>query len=129
MMLTTACNACTHENRTGSFFCSQCGTKLHFANQTLGELVRMNGPQQDTHLEIPGPVCVLGRASSANIILEEEAVSKQHARLTHTGESFLIEDLDSSNGTFVNGKRIHARQEIQPGDLLRLGPVILKLEA
>ena len=128
-MLTTACTACTHENRTGSFFCSQCGTKLHFGDQSLGELVRMNGPQQETHLEIPGPVCVLGRASSANIVLEEESVSKQHARLTHSDEGYRIEDLGSSNGTFVNGKRVHGEQEIQPGDLLRLGPVILKLEA
>ncbi len=128
-MLTATCNACTHENRTGSFFCSQCGTKLHFESQSLGYLVRMNGPQQETRLEIPGPICVLGRSSSANIVLDEEAVSKQHARMTHTGEGFLIEDLDSSNGTFVNGKRIHAKQEVEPGDLVRLGPVILKLEA
>lgn len=127
-MITTACTACTHENRPGSFFCSQCGSKLHFEDQSLGELVRMNGPQQEARLEIPGPVCVLGRASSANIVLEEESVSKQHARLTHHDGIFRIEDLGSSNGTFVNGKRVHEVQELHPGDLVRLGAVILKLE-
>jgi pSer/pThr/pTyr-binding forkhead associated (FHA) protein len=123
-----ACNACTHENRPGSFFCSQCGTKLHIESELLGELVRMNGPQQEARLEIPGPVCVIGRASTANIVLEEESVSKQHARLTYGDGAFHIEDLGSSNGTFVNGKRVHEAQEIHPGDLLRLGAVILKLE-
>jgi pSer/pThr/pTyr-binding forkhead associated (FHA) protein len=88
----------------------------------------MNGPQQETRLEIPGPLCVLGRSSSANIVLEEESVSKKHARLTYAEDGFRIEDLGSSNGTFINGKRVHEVAPIAPGDLLRLGAVILKLE-
>lgn len=127
-MITTDCAACTHENRPGSFFCSQCGSRLHLESESLGELVRMNGPQKDTRLEIYGPVCVMGRSSSVNIVLEEESVSKQHARLTHSEEGFRVEDLQSSNGTFLNGKRVHGVEEVVPGDLLRLGAVILKLE-
>jgi len=128
-MITTGCAACTHENRPGSFFCSQCGSRLHLENESLGDLVRMNGPQQDTRLEIPGPVCVLGRANTANIVLEEDSVSKEHARLTYSEDGFRIEDMQSSNGTFLNGKRVHEVAEVVSGDLLRLGSVILKLEA
>ena len=122
------CSACTHENRPAAFFCAQCGTKLHFAAETCGRLVRMNGPQQNRKIDIPGPVCVVGRDPSATLRLEEDSVSKQHARLTRTADRFELEDLESSNGTFVNGRRLHGRVEIKPGDLLRLGAVILKLE-
>ena len=122
------CTACTHENRPGSFFCSQCGSKLHFAAASPGRLVRMNGPHQDRRLELPGPICILGRDPSASVRLEEESVSKQHARLTFTDGTFSIEDLESSNGTFVNGRRVHQRSDLRPGDLIRLGAVILKLE-
>lgn len=123
------CPACTHENRPGAFFCAQCGSKLHFAATSEGRLVRMNGPQLDRKIELPSPVCVLGRAPTASVRLDDESVSKEHARLSHTDNRFLIEDLGSSNGTFVNGRRVHGRAEIRPGDLIRLGAVILKLEA
>ncbi len=122
------CPACAHENRNGAFFCAQCGSKLHFAAGPCGRLVRMNGPQQDRRIELAGPVCVIGRDPSTSVRLEEESISKQHARLTQNGDSFQIEDLESSNGTFVNGRRIRDRVEIKPGDLLRVGSVILKLE-
>lgn len=122
------CSACTHENRPGAFFCAQCGTKLHFAAAAYGHLVRMNGNQTDRRLELPSPVCVIGRDPTSSVRLEEDSVSKQHARLARVGDRFEIEDLDSSNGTFVNGRRIHGRAEVKPGDLLRLGAVILKLE-
>jgi len=124
------CSACTHENRPASFFCSQCGTKLHFAAgaTATGRLVRMNGPQQERPMELPGPVCVLGRGTGAAIRLDDESVSKLHACLTFDAGSYHLEDLDSSNGTFVNGKRIRERTELRSGDLLRLGAVILKLE-
>jgi pSer/pThr/pTyr-binding forkhead associated (FHA) protein len=122
------CSACTHENRPGAFFCSQCGTKLHFAAPQQGRLLRMNGPLQAQVIELPSTVCVLGRDPNATVHLEEESVSKQHARLQCEHGRFIIEDLESSNGTFVNGRRIHAATEIHPGDLIRLGSVILKLE-
>jgi len=122
------CSACTHENRPASFFCSQCGTKLHFAPAASGRLQRMNGPLQDRRLELPSPVSVIGRDPTASVRLEEESVSKQHARITQEDGRFVIQDLGSSNGTFINGRRIHEPTELRPGDLIRLGAVILKLE-
>ena len=122
------CPGCAHENRQSAFFCAQCGTKVHFDTDTGGRFVRMNGAQQDRRLDIPGPVCVIGRDPSATLRLEEDSVSKQHARLTRRDDGWEIEDLGSSNGTFVNGRRVHAPDTIRPGDLVRLGTVILKFE-
>lgn len=127
-MLST-CSACTHENRLGAFFCSQCGTKLHFDTPSPGKLLRMNGSQSERTLALPESNSVLGRGPNVHVHLDEESVSKQHACITYAAGVFQIEDLGSSNGTFVNGKRVHGRIEIRPGDLLRLGAVILKLES
>jgi pSer/pThr/pTyr-binding forkhead associated (FHA) protein len=125
----TVCSACTHENRPASFFCSQCGTKLHFAAApTSGRLVRMNGPQQERAIELVDPIAILGRGPTASIRLEDESVSKHHARLSVEQGVYHLEDLESSNGTFLNGKRVRERTELRPGDLVRLGAVILKLE-
>jgi pSer/pThr/pTyr-binding forkhead associated (FHA) protein len=88
----------------------------------------MNGPQQSRQVELPSSVCILGRDPNSTVHLEEESVSKQHARLSRETGRFVIEDLDSSNGTFVNGRRIHGSTELRAGDLIRLGAVILKLE-
>jgi pSer/pThr/pTyr-binding forkhead associated (FHA) protein len=123
------CPACTHENRPSAFFCAQCGTKVHFDSESSSRFVRMNGPQQDRRLDVPGPVCVIGRDPSATLCLEEDSVSKQHARLTRSDDGWEIEDLGSSNGTFVNGRRLYAPETVRPGDLIRLGTVILKFEA
>jgi pSer/pThr/pTyr-binding forkhead associated (FHA) protein len=127
--MSTACSTCLHENRSGSFFCSQCGTKLHFVTRSLGALVRMNGAQPDKRIELPVPTCILGRGPEANVSFVEESVSKRHARLTVTDAGTRLEDLESSNGTFLNGRRIREAADVRPGDLLRLGSVILKYEA
>jgi pSer/pThr/pTyr-binding forkhead associated (FHA) protein len=122
------CPACTHENRPAAFFCAQCGTKLHFAVVAQGRLLRMNGPLQSRRIELPSTVCILGRDPNSTVHLEEESVSKQHARVSLQEGRIYIEDLGSSNGTFVNGRRVHEKIELRPGDLVRLGAVILKLE-
>jgi pSer/pThr/pTyr-binding forkhead associated (FHA) protein len=122
------CPACTHENRPAAFFCAQCGSKLHFAAPKQGHLQRMNGALQSRRVDLPSPVCVLGRDPDCTVHLAEESVSKQHARLTCEDGQFSIDDLGSSNGTFVNGRRIHGPTDLKVGDLIRLGAVILKLE-
>jgi ABC-type multidrug transport system ATPase subunit/pSer/pThr/pTyr-binding forkhead associated (FHA) protein len=70
---------------------------------------------------------VLGRASSCDIRLAHPMVSARHARLTiHEGRA-RIGDLDSANGTFVNGRRINRVTTLQAGDAVSIGPVFLTL--
>src|SRR4051794_38238672 len=64
----------------------------------------------------------LGRAATSDLLLEGEAtVSAQHARLLPMPPYFAVEDLGSTNGTFVNGERVVERRMLSFGDVLQFG--------
>ena len=67
---------------------------------------------------------VIGRDETADIRVDDPGVSRRHARLLVDGDRHVIEDLGSSNGTFVNGARI-SRHPLVTGDRVQLGPRIL----
>ncbi len=68
------------------------------------------------------PETILGRRQDCHLRIPTKDVSRQHCALMIDHETLTAKDLGSSNGTFVNGKRI-AEAELEPGDRLRLGPV------
>jgi hypothetical protein len=70
---------------------------------------------------------VLGRSRECDIVLEDRSVSRRHAELVRHGDGFLLRDLDSTNGSAVNGKRIR-ESPVLPGDDITLGTVALTLE-
>ena len=71
---------------------------------------------------------IVGRSSDLNMVLVEEMVSRRHARIQLVNGSVNIDDLGSTNGTFVNGERVtHA--ELQEGDRVLIGSNILKVVA
>ncbi len=67
-----------------------------------------------------GPI-TLGRQPDSTIILHDPAASRQHARIQRSAGGYAIQDLGSSSGTFVNGQRIMAPQQLSPGDIIRMG--------
>ena len=77
------------------------------------------GSEAGRRLELGGPVAI-GR-QDGDLVLEDPEVSRRHAVLRREGESIVVEDLDSTNGTFVNGERIRSPIPIGPGDLVRVG--------
>ncbi|MGH9145102.1 MAG: FHA domain-containing protein [Vicinamibacterales bacterium] len=72
----------------------------------------------------PGTVKTLGRALPADVILDAPLVSRLHCRLTAGARGLEIVDLDSTNGTYINDRRIK-RAHLTPGDRLRIGRVLL----
>src|SRR5271155_5039877 len=63
---------------------------------------------------------LIGRGSDAHIMLGHPLVSRQHAQIVREGESWVLVDLQSTHGTYVNGDRIE-RRPLRPGDRIRLG--------
>jgi len=77
------------------------------------------------HELLPG-VTTIGRDPLATIILEADSVSRSHARFEIDRGETWVSDLGSTNGTFVNDEQLHARTQLQSGDLVKIGDVIFK---
>jgi two-component system cell cycle response regulator len=86
-----------------------------------GVLVRIDGPANGQVLSLDVPELMIGRSTTAGFRLNDEGVSRRHALLIHTRGHYFIQDLDSSNGTFLEGRRIK-RAPLMEGDLVQLGP-------
>jgi pSer/pThr/pTyr-binding forkhead associated (FHA) protein len=68
----------------------------------------------------------IGRSSESDMVLVEDMVSRQHARLSVKDDVVLLEDLGSTNGSFVNGERVNTR-DLESGDRILFGTSIIKL--
>ena len=76
---------------------------------------------------LPGNIKTIGRAPRADFILDAALVSRVHCRLTAGATDLEVVDLESTNGTFVNGERT-TRASLKPGDRLGVGRVDLFVE-
>lgn len=72
---------------------------------------------------------VVGRSPNVQIVVNEQSVSRNHAQCLALGDSVSIMDLGSSNGTYVNDKRINEQHTLQDGDIIRLGNIVFKFFA
>ena len=85
------------------------------------------GPLTGQHLSVDS-MLVLGRGN-ADVVIDDLEISRRHA-LIRAGEDFFeVVDLDSLNGTWLNGRRIHEAARVGPGDVIRLGKTVLEVEA
>lgn len=70
----------------------------------------------------------IGRSNKCNIVLGDSYVSQVHARVFQRGDAYVVEDLGSTNGTYLNGKRLLAPAEVQRGDRIKMGKTVLELK-
>lgn len=75
---------------------------------------------------LPGTEKSVGRATAANFIIDAPLVSRLHCHLSAFDSELTVEDLDSTNGTFVNERRVR-KAALKEGDHLRLGDVVLSV--
>ena len=87
-------------------------------------LIVRTGPNPGTVYELTKEVSIIGRDVTNDIVIGDAEVSRQHARLTRTPGGYVLEDLGSTNGTFINGERLVAPRVLNPGDLMALGETI-----
>ena len=87
-------------------------------------LVVRTGPNPGMAFDLTKEVTLLGRDVTNDIALGDAEVSRQHARLTRTPGGIVVEDLGSTNGTFINGERLVAPRVMAMGDLLGFGETV-----
>ena len=94
-------------------------------------LVVQRSPSLDAGAVFPvdsAPV-TLGRGGQNDLVLDgDEFASARHARIEARGDGVWVQDLDSTNGTFLNGARVVGAERMSPGDVLRVGETDLRLE-
>ncbi|HEU0032454.1 MAG TPA: GGDEF domain-containing protein [Kofleriaceae bacterium] len=84
-------------------------------------LTVMTGPATGTMFKLARGASVIGRAPNCEIKLVDEGISRHHARLRHEGDKLFVEDMQSRNGTFVNGVRATKPVQLKEGDKLQIG--------
>lgn len=143
------CNQCGHRNPPASSFCSACGHVLdHADDRTItltaidpmndipghtddvvvhvddlpgdASLVVRNGAQSGTALDLSAVVTRLGRHPDSEINLDDITVSRRHAEVERTARGYVVRDVGSLNGTYVNGQRIDEAL-LQQGDEVQVG--------
>ncbi len=77
--------------------------------------------------DVPEGETQIGRASDLSVSLPDRSVSRMHALLRRTGDSLVLEDAGSRNGTSVNGVRIHAPHTLSPNDRISFGNIMVRL--
>lgn len=92
-------------------------------------LVVTEGPLKDTVVQLNGTPLLLGRAEDADLVLEDDYVSGRHARLFPQGSRWFLEDLGSTNGTYVSGSPLTRTVAVEPGTPVRIGKTVLELRS
>ncbi len=141
------CPECGFQNPEAANYCSKCGALLvkdEGGVETTMSYVPDEGDEESDALEdvgVGGPALVvrsggglvgetfypegertlIGRSPDCEIFLDDVTVSRKHAVLHHRDDAFVIEDLGSLNGTYVNRHRIEEPEQLSDGDELQIG--------
>lgn len=97
------------------------------AGNNVGWLVPLEGPQTGELFQLKGRA-VVGTAADCDVVMKEPSISGRHAEFTATGSGFRINDLGSTNGTFVNDKRV-TTSDLIDNDNVRLGRINFKFKS
>ncbi|HEY4535554.1 MAG TPA: FHA domain-containing protein [Enteractinococcus sp.] len=93
------------------------------------KLVVTEGPLAGRTIQLNGQPLLIGRAQDAGLVLEDDYASGRHARLFPQGSRWFLEDLGSTNGTFVQGNQLTRTMAIDPGTPVRIGKTVMELKA
>jgi predicted component of type VI protein secretion system len=89
------------------------------------QFVMRSGPTPGVTFPLEGDQLTIGRDASNGVAINDAEVSRKHSRLSFQGGKYVVEDLGSTNGTFVNGQRLAGPVVLKPGDVVSLGEQIV----
>lgn len=89
------------------------------------QLVMKSAPYLDKEFPLVKDETIIGRDTTGDIVISDAEISRRHARIYKLGDSFMVEDLGSTNGTFVNGQRLVGPHALLPGETIRFGENIM----
>ena len=93
------------------------------------KLFIVEGPNSGQELSVEGGGVIGRDPASASVAIEDPEASRKHASLTGGGDGLSIEDLGSTNGTFVNGERVEGARPLAAGDKIKIGTTVFEVRA
>jgi pSer/pThr/pTyr-binding forkhead associated (FHA) protein len=90
-------------------------------------LVVLQGRSATNTIKLNDGVTIVGRHNDCQLRIKSSQVSRKHCELFEKKGLLLVKDLNSSNGTIVNGKRIQGQRVLEAGDELSIGPIVLRV--
>lgn len=88
------------------------------------ELVMTSGPTPEKKFALSKQEIIIGRDANADVVINLAEVSRRHSRLRMEPSGYVIEDLGSTNGTFVDGRRLTGPHMLRPGERIQLGEAV-----
>lgn len=132
------CHQCGHQNPRGSRFCASCGAALEtsvaeqtenfegmVASDTQAPAARSfllvtEGHRAGAQWALSGDKVTAGRSGDSDVFLDDITVSRQHAEMVSSDQGWVLRDVGSLNGTYVNGRRVE-EATLTNGDELQIG--------
>jgi pSer/pThr/pTyr-binding forkhead associated (FHA) protein len=124
---TTLLDSDFHERRIGT-------VALHQRMKRSRQAIERNGPtptvmkwKQESR-ELKYASVLIGRAEDNDVVIPEKPVSRYHCRIVPDGDSLILHDLNSTNGTFANGGRVNKQFRLSVGDVVTVGSWLFMFE-
>ena len=92
-------------------------------------LVVTAGPLTGTRITLGEQAILVGRADDSTLVLTDDFASSRHARLTNRSGQWYVEDLGSTNGTYLDQQRVQGPLLVSPGQPIRIGQTVLELRS
>ncbi len=92
-----------------------------------GQLVVTEGGLTGTRISLTGAPVLIGRANDSTLVLEDDYASTRHARISLQDGMWVVEDLGSTNGTYLGQRKLDGPVALEPGVPLRIGKTVLEL--
>ncbi|WP_409047763.1 FHA domain-containing protein [Microbacterium sp. HA-8] len=95
----------------------------------VSRIVITSGPKAGLELPLGTEPLTIGRSSESGLVIRDDYTSSHHARLVLWGEQWMIQDLDSTNGTWHDGNRVHAPTPVTIGAPIKVGATTFELRS
>jgi len=95
--------------------------------KTAKRLVITSGPREGVEIDLPAEQLTIGRSSESGLVIRDDYTSTHHARLMLWNDQWVVQDLDSTNGTFLDGSRVTLPTPVPLGTPITIGTTSFEL--
>jgi len=92
-------------------------------------LIVTAGALAGTRIALDGRPIMLGRADDSTLVLDDDYASTRHARISQSGDDWYVEDLGSTNGTYLDRSKVSGPMRVPPGAPIKIGKTVIELRA